>query len=49
MQYPAGLQDRVTELLTEWVGLQEDHPADKAQSAFVSKLDQEGFLKVGAA
>lgn len=47
VQYPAGLQDRVTELLTEWVGLQEDHPADKAQSAFVSKLDQEGFLKGG--
>ena len=45
-RYPAGLRDRVTDLLSEWVTLQEEHPAEKVQAAFVAKLDKEGFLKV---
>ena len=40
------MRDRVTDLLSEWVTLQEDHPAEKVQAAFVAKLDKEGFLKV---
>ena len=46
VRFPEGLKTRVTELLSEWVSLQEDHPAEKAQAAFVAKLDKEGFLKV---
>lgn len=45
-RYPPGLRDRVTDLLSEWVSLQEDHPAEKVHAAFVAKLDSEGFLKV---
>lgn len=41
------MRDRVTELLTKWVSLQEEHPAEKVQAAFVAELDKEGFLKVG--
>ncbi|KAK9805719.1 hypothetical protein WJX73_001907 [Symbiochloris irregularis] len=45
-RYP-GIRDRVTEMLSEWVNLQEDHPAEKVQASFVAKLDKEGFLKGG--